>query len=87
MDNEDYAYRYNPDKIDNMINYPGIHINLAKDIGDVALLLLISLQSAASFPMIVTETEVHEEISNLAEAGQWDELALKGLKWIQQISQ
>jgi|LakMenE18May11ns_1017448.scaffolds.fasta_scaffold8860447_2 hypothetical protein len=74
-------------KIENS-DFPGIvQINLAENLEDVALLLLVSLMAAQKYPDSISEAEVHREITDLADAGKWDELAFKGLKWIQEIGQ
>lgn len=77
--------RYVANKIENYIFPDVVQINLAENIGDVALLLLVSLMAAKSSPMSISEEDVHREITELANSGNWDELAFKGLQWIQEL--
>lgn len=62
-----------------------VRINLANNLDDVGLLLLIALFTSANYPMTVSEEEIHKEITSLLDAGDWDGLAFKGLKWIQEL--
>jgi hypothetical protein len=79
-------FRYNPEEFEIRYKSASSRINLAESMEDIGLLLLIALFSSANYPMPVSESIVHQEISQLADAGRFDELALKGLKWIQEIS-
>jgi hypothetical protein len=79
-------YRYVPALIRNQGNMNNVRINLAKDLDEVGLLLLIALFTSANYPMTVSEEEIHKEITSLLEAGDWDGLAYKGLKWIREIT-
>lgn len=82
--NKDFIHNQN--KIDNYNFSRNVRINLAEDISDVAFIILISLMAAARYPMSISEDEVHAEIASLADAGDWDSLAFKGLQWIQELS-
>jgi len=82
----DNLYRYMPAINGNNRNVDNVRINLARSLEDVAVLLLIALFSSASYPMNVFESEVNQEITNLLDAEDWDQLAFKGLKWIQEIT-
>ena len=79
-------YRYVPGLIGNREESESLQINLAKNLEDVGALLLVALYTSAMYPMTVSEDEVHAEITALMEAGDWDTLAFKGLKWMQEIS-
>jgi hypothetical protein len=79
-------YRYVPALNGNNRNTNNVRINLAKSLDEVAVLLLIALFSSASYPMNVLESEVNQEITNLLDAEDWNQLAFKGLKWIQEIT-
>lgn len=69
-------------------DYSGaVRINLANNLEEVAVLLLVALQSAAKIPGKVSETEVNREIQELLDKGDYDQLAYQGLKWIQDIEQ
>ena len=78
-------YRYVPGLIENRGNMNNVRINLAKDLDEVGLLLLIALFTSANYPMAVSEEEIHKEITSLLDTGDWDSLAHKGLKWIQEL--
>lgn len=79
-------YRHVPGLIENRGNMNNVRINLAKDLDEVGLLLLIALFTSANYPMTVSEEEIHKEITSLLDAGDWDSLAYKGLKWIRELS-
>lgn len=69
-------------------DYSGaVRINLANNLEEVAVLLLVALQSAAKMPGKVSETEVNREIQQLLDKGDYDQLAYQGLKWLQEIGQ
>ena len=80
-------FSYVSSKIENKVFPKPVRINLAENIEDVALLLLVALMAAKNSPGSISEDAVHREITNLAEAEEWDELAFKGLSWIQDIVQ
>ena len=79
-------YRYNPGKIENLEEFKALRINLAENLEDVGTLLLVALYTSAMYPMSVSEDEVHQEITTLLDAGDWDALAFKGLQWIQELT-
>ena len=71
---------------ENQRNMYNVRINLAKDLNDVAALLLIALFTSANYPRDVEDEEVHQEITALLDAEDWDGLVVKGFSWIQDIS-
>ena len=79
-------YRYVPQIVGKRRNPNDVQINLAKSLDEVGLLLLIALFTSANYPMTVSEEEIHKEITSLLDAGDWDSLAYKGLKWIRELS-
>lgn len=78
--------RYDPTNFEKRYKSGELSLNLAKDKDDLILILLISLFAASKYPMGVDEEEVHREISDLCEAADWNNLAIKGLNWIQEIA-
>lgn len=78
--------RYDPTNFEKRYKSGELSLNLAKDKDDLILVLLICLFAAAKYPMNITEEDVHREISQLCEDGEWDNLAVKGLNWIQEIA-
>jgi hypothetical protein len=71
--------------IGNQGNTNNVRINLARDLNDVAALLLIALFTSANYPRDVEDEEVHQEITTLLDAEDWDGLVVKGFNWIQDI--
>jgi len=72
--------------IENQGNTNNVRINLAKDLNDVAALLLIALFTSANYPRDVKDKEVHQEITTLLDAEDWDGLVVKGFNWIRDIA-
>jgi hypothetical protein len=77
---------YYENKIKNSELYKAFPVNLAKTIDDVAVILLVALLSASRLPSTVDDNDIQYEITELLNAGDWDELAHKGLRWVQEIS-
>jgi hypothetical protein len=50
------------------------------------MLLLIALFASANHPRDIEDEEVHQEITTLLDAEDWDGLVFKGFKWIQEIA-
>ena len=78
-------YRYVPQIVGKRRNPNDVQINLAKSLDEVGLLLLIALFTSSHYPMNVSGKDVNNEITALLDAEDWDGLAFKGLKWIQEI--
>ena len=72
--------------IGNQGNTNNVRINLARDLNDVAALLLIALFTSANYPRDVEDEEVHQEITTLLDAEDWDGLVVKGFNWIRDIA-
>jgi hypothetical protein len=72
--------------IRNKRNTKNVRINLAEDLNGVAMLLLIALFASANHPRDIEDEEVHQEITALLDAEDWDGLVFKGFKWIQEIA-
>jgi hypothetical protein len=72
--------------IGNQRNTNNGRINLARDLNDVAALLLIALFTSANYPRDVEDEEVHQEITTLLDAEDWDGLVVKGFNWIRDIA-
>lgn len=72
--------------IKNQRNTNNVRINLAEDLNGVAMLLLIALFASANHPRDIEDEEVHQEITTLLDAEDWDGLVFKGFKWIQEIA-
>jgi hypothetical protein len=81
---EDQTYYTN--KIKNSDLYKAFPVNLAENLGDVAVILLVALYSASRQPNVIFDNDIKNEITELLNTGNWDELAHKGLKWVQEIS-
>jgi hypothetical protein len=75
-----------PGLIRNKKNKSNVRVNLAEDLNGVAMLLLIALFASANHPRDIEDEEVHQEITTLLDAEDWDGLVFKGFKWIQEIA-
>jgi hypothetical protein len=85
LSEDNNEYRYVPGLIGNREEFNSLQINLAKDLDDVSVLLLIALYTSAMYPMTVSEEDIHKEITSLLDSEDWDGIAFKGLKWIQEL--
>ena len=85
LSRDEDEFRYVPELNGNIEKFKALQINLAKDLDDVCLLLLIALYTATFYPMTVSEEDIHREITSLLDSGDWDGIAFKGLKWIQEL--
>lgn len=86
LSEENNMYRYNPGKIENRKEFDALQINLAENLEDVGLLLLVALYTSAMYPMSVNEEDIHKEITSLLDSEDWDGIAFKGLQWIQELT-